>query len=425
MVIWLIGFAILIQVYYLYHFVEYANKELTRFLESVQLDDFARSFNRKKYGGSFSDLQNALTNLFQKFMKVRLEKEENFQYLQTVVQHVGVGLIVFKVNGEVELLNKAVKKLLGINQIKNIHTLEKDYPDLFSLMLKIKSGKQSLVPLEINGKSKHISVNATEMIMKKQKFKLISLYNIQSEIERERLTKELEIALQIQKKLLPDKGPELTGYDFSSLCLPAKEIGGDYYDYIQMENNQLTIIIGDVSGKGMPAAIYMTLTKGILQSFIHPSLSPSQVLIKANNILYRTLEKNFFVTVILGFLNPEDNKFVFSRAGHNPLIYFNAAEQNLSFLKPNGIGLGLDKGEKFQKSISETSIQLKKNDWLIFYTDGFTEAMNKQDEEYGEERLSNVIIENAQYSSEEMISAIKNSVKEFIQDRQQYDDMTM
>jgi len=245
--------------------------------------------------------------------------------------------------------------------------------------------------------------------------------------ERARIAKELEIARQVQQKLLPGKPPKIKGFEIEGICIPANEVGGDYYDFIRISDAKIGIAIGDVSGKGVPAAIYMTLTKGIIQSQVENQvrLSPEQVLIKTNHSLYNMMDTKSFVTMFFAVVDIKKKTLDFARAGHNPLLYFHHSDDRVVLLKPQGIALGIEKGEVFQGIIKRGHIQLEKGDLIAFYTDGFTEAMNKNLDEYGEERLCQVIRQNKEKPARMIIDLVIEDVHRFVKEYPQHDDMTM
>ncbi len=243
--------------------------------------------------------------------------------------------------------------------------------------------------------------------------------------ERERMAKELEIARQVQMKLLPKSSPELPGCDIAGFCLPAKEVGGDYYDFISLGERKLGVAIGDVSGKGVPAAIYMTLTKGVFQSHAEVDVSPKQVLTKVNGLMYRSIERGSFVSMFYAVIDLGLMKMRFARAGHNPAIYYNRKNQNISALEPSGIALGLEKGEVFAHVIKEQEMPLQSGDLFVLYTDGFSEAMNNEQQQYSEERLLQTIQKHSAASAEEIIHQVYLEIKSFTHEHPQHDDMTM
>ncbi len=244
--------------------------------------------------------------------------------------------------------------------------------------------------------------------------------------ERTRMQKELEIARRVQLGLLPKERPAMEGFDVAGICVPANEVGGDYFDFIQLQDGKLGLAIADVSGKGVPAAIYMTLTKGILQSHAESDLSPKTVLSKVNSLMYRTIERSWFVSMFYAVLDPQTRKMRFARAGHNPAFVINQNREKPQLLQTAGIGLGLEMGEIFNRTLAEGELQLSPGDTLVFYTDGFTEAIDEQGKEYGEERLLDFIQANDNGGGAAgILEKTVNEIRLFCGNAEQHDDMTM
>jgi len=243
--------------------------------------------------------------------------------------------------------------------------------------------------------------------------------------ERERMQKELEIARNVQVGLLPKESPVVNGFDISGTCLPAKEVGGDYFDFVRLGPAKLGIAVGDVSGKGVPAAIYMTLTKGILQSHAEENISPKLVLNKVNKLLYRTIEKNSFVSMFYAILDTDSRQLTYARAGHNPGIIVSQGEGNSTLLSAEGIALGLEEGTVFDKTLQENTIEVKTGDTLVFYTDGIVEAMNERLDEFGEKKFLEIIEKNRHLSSSRMIDLILKEIRDFAASYPQNDDITL
>ncbi len=264
--------------------------------------------------------------------------------------------------------------------------------------------------------------------IRKEEFRLEN-YGVPTHVkkisERERMKKELEIASHVQLSLLPKEKPNVKGYDIAGFSLPAKEAGGDYYDFVKLDKNQLGVAIGDVSGKGVGAAIYMTLTKGILQAHAEENASPKVVLNKVNRLLYKTIEKNTFVSMFYSVLDTENHTLLYSRAGHNPGILCANPDGETRLLKSSGIALGLEEGHIFSKTLVEETISVASGDTIVLYTDGFTEAMNPSLEEYGEDRLYEIIKNNRSKSPSKLIEIITHDVNHFVEDYKQHDDMTI
>ncbi len=243
--------------------------------------------------------------------------------------------------------------------------------------------------------------------------------------ERERLQRELEIAKDVQMSFLPNKDPQFEGLDISAKCIPALEVGGDYYDFVKLSDKKIGIIIGDVSGKGTQAAFYMTLTKGFVKALSKSTNSPAQMLNLMNELFYENVERGTFISMIYGIFDIENNTLKISRAGHNPLIVKSSLNNKTEFINSTGLALGLEKGTVFQKTIGEVEIKIQKGDTFVFYTDGFTEAMNSKKEEFSEERLIKSVESNSAFPAKEVLDKIFKDVKIFIGKAQQHDDMTM
>ncbi|HNW60694.1 MAG TPA: PP2C family protein-serine/threonine phosphatase [bacterium] len=244
-------------------------------------------------------------------------------------------------------------------------------------------------------------------------------------VENERLKRELEIARRVQMSFLPKENPRLPGLEISSTCVPASEVGGDYYDFIDLGGNRLGFAIGDVSGKGVSAAFYMTLTKGFLRSLSRTTWGPAQILIEMNRLFYENVDRGHFISLIFGVLDLETRKLTIARAGHDPIFWYRPQDDFFERLLPPGIALGLEPGEIFDAIIKETTIDIHPGDLFVLYTDGFSEAMNQYANEFSEERLAQSIRRHADLPTEEILAKIKTQVAHFVGHSPQHDDMTM
>jgi serine phosphatase RsbU (regulator of sigma subunit) len=379
----------------------------------------------KEFGPSFKELNKSLSDVVKQFQATRSETEEHILYLQTIVKQVGTGLISFNKNGDITLLNDSAKKILNINEIKNIRSLSGISGELIDTLNKIKTGGRELLKLSANGRQVYLSLFASEFKLRGEMYKLVSLHDIRSELERERLAQELEIAHQLQLRLLPKSNPAISGYEIHGYCLPAKEVGGDYYDFIELADDKIGIVIGDVAGKGLPAAIYMTLTKGIFLSFSKTNISPKNALIKVNHLLYRSLQKGSFVTMCFAVLDYKNNELTFARAGHEPLLHLTKGNPAIKEITPKGIGLGLEEGKIFESSFEEKKIKLNTDDIIILYTDGITDARDISLSNYGINRMKDVIIKNKELVADKIVEKIFRGVKNFSGDSSQFDDITL
>jgi len=242
--------------------------------------------------------------------------------------------------------------------------------------------------------------------------------------EKERIQRDLEIARQVQMTFLPREKPRLAGVDIASMCLPANEVGGDYYDFIPLGSNKLGIAVGDVSGKGIPAAFYMTLAKGFLRAQANHFPSARDVLVSMNDLFYENAERDMFISMIYAVIDVRARTLSFSRAGHNPVILRRSGHDTAEDVCPTGIALGLESGYLFSKTIEEICIQFKKDDVFLFYTDGLNEAQNQQKQEFTEDRLRKAVDQYAHYSADEMMIKIRDDILYFMDGASQHDDMT-
>jgi two-component system, NtrC family, nitrogen regulation sensor histidine kinase NtrY len=183
----ILGLIILFQIFSLIKYVEKSNQNFVRFLEAIKYEDFSQSFSGKKLGKSFDELKISFNDVLYKFQKTRAEKEEHHRYLQTVVQHIGIGLVSFEADGEVQLVNTAAKRLLKVNVLKNIKTLKVTNPLLVNTLFKLNPGEKKLVKVESNGEVQQLVIYGTEFILREQKYTLVSLQNIQTELEEKEM----------------------------------------------------------------------------------------------------------------------------------------------------------------------------------------------------------------------------------------------
>jgi serine phosphatase RsbU (regulator of sigma subunit) len=245
---------------------------------------------------------------------------------------------------------------------------------------------------------------------------------IRKSIERERLVREMTLAQEMQKKLLPQSLPLHPHIEIGAMSTPAFEVGGDYYDFIKLSGDRLGIIVGDVSGKGVPAAFYMSEVKGIFQSLSSQHVSPREFMIQANAVLAGSIDKHSFVSLIYGILDMGCGRLTLARAGHCPMVY--VGQTGAEYIRPDGMGLGLSEGSLFADSIEEHALQLYPGDVCLFYTDGITEA-HRYGDEYGYERLLTVAGDSRGISAANVKERVLQSVDTFIEHGAPHDDLTL
>ena len=212
-------------------------------------------------------------------------------------------------------------------------------------------------------------------------------------VEQERLQKEMQVAQEIQHSLLPNKVPTISGYDIGSLYRAAKEVGGDYYDFVHVDEETVGVVVADVSGKGVPGSLVMTMIRTALRMEARGNHSAAEVMARMNDFVTEDMKKGMFVTIFYVILDSKNRIISYSSAGHNPMILYRAETDETFFLNPRGfpVGISLPDNSLFRRSIDVEKIKLKKDDMLVIYTDGVTEAMNEERDQYGEDRLLSLI----------------------------------
>ncbi len=254
---------------------------------------------------------------------------------------------------------------------------------------------------------------------------------LQTEAEKKRLEEELRIARQIQMSLLPPGPLLMPGLEVAALCVPAREVGGDYYDFLTLGEGRVGVLIADVSGKGTSAALYMAELKGLVLALSQIYQSPRDLLIEVNRIISDNLDSRSFITMTYAVIDLTAGTLTYARAGHTPLIYLPAQGIDhgvAQVLTPSGmvLGLQLDGGpEKFVELLDERTLTIGPGDVFVLYTDGVTEAMNMESDLFGDSRLSGLVEEHGHLESSELRERILREVEAFVGEADQHDDMTM
>lgn len=247
---------------------------------------------------------------------------------------------------------------------------------------------------------------------------------LQESIKQERLEQELKIARDVQLKLLPQILPEIKNFDLEAYCLTAFEVGGDYYDFFYFADGKPGIIIGDVSGKGTSAALYMAEFKGIIQTLAKKHKTPYALTCDINEMIYPNIERRSFVSAIVAKIDPKKESMTFTRAGHTPILFCNGNSHHPQSIVTKGIGIGLDPGQKFNRILEEYTLSLNGSGTVILYTDGVTEARNGDGLEYGEERLLDLMQQCKENSAEQIKDKLLDSVSNFCGKTPLHDDLT-
>ncbi len=245
--------------------------------------------------------------------------------------------------------------------------------------------------------------------------------------EKKRLEEELRIAHEIQMSLLPQGPLSMPGLSITALCVPAREVGGDYYDLLPLGEHRLGVLIADVSGKGTSAALYMAELKGLVLSLSEIHTSPRSMLIAANRIIAQHLDARSFITMTYAVIDLQARSMTYARAGHTPLIHVPGHNGRARILAPDGlvVGLKIDNGELFERLLQEDTIALGAGDVYVFFTDGISEAMNARDDCFGENRLGQLVETHAHLPPDELRERVLREIAAFVGDAPQHDDMTM
>lgn len=287
--------------------------------------------------------------------------------------------------------------------------------------LRVKNKELGLI-ITIHDKDKTVDLNK-EMISALAIQASISFENTKNHLElliKERISQELHLASNIQKRILPDDISSFAGINIATYFAPAKEIGGDYYDY-SIKDGVFSISIADVSGKGAPAAFLMALSRSMLKTINYVSnYGPAEELNLFNKIIYKDITEDMFITILNAKYNLKEKTLIYSSAGHNPMVVYRKENDRVELLGTKGIAIGFME----EYSYRENKIELNEGDIVVFYTDGIIEAENAKKELFGIERLKDIVYKNKNLGVKELKEEILKKIKEFRKDHEQVDDIT-
>ena len=245
----------------------------------------------------------------------------------------------------------------------------------------------------------------------------------QMAVEKGRMERELQMAHEIQAGLLPGETPQVSGWEFVARWQPAREVAGDYYDFIPLDpgGGQLGLVIADVSDKGMPAALFMALTRSVVRASVGHAPSSADGIAHANRLICEDATGGMFVTLFYAQLNPETGDMTYVNAGHNPPLLYRADQDLLTELTSTGMALGVMEDTSFE----QRTVRLNAGDFVFLYTDGVTEALDSQRREFGEERLQRVILDKRHAPAAEMVAGLEQALREFVGASSPADDITI
>jgi len=321
---------------------------------------------------------------------------------------------------------------VNIQSIENVHNksgIENEFPNLskynFELMIPMQLQGETRGLLLLGKRINNIQYSETdiEFINSVGTLAIISLENKRlflEALEKQKLEEELEIAKGIQRNLLPKEMPQLTNFQISAMSISSKQVGGDYYDIIKSEDGRYFIGIGDVSGKGVPASLLMANLQAFLKSITRQGYDIAASTQIINDLVSENTTDGRFITFFWLLLDDQKKEMTYVNAGHNPPLLIR--DKKITYLDKGGMLLGVMK--TFVPYESEI-VQLQKDDILVMFTDGVTEAKNREDEEYSDKKLENLLTQKTFSSSEEIMDDVKKSIDEFVAGESQSDDITL
>ncbi len=240
-------------------------------------------------------------------------------------------------------------------------------------------------------------------------------------VENERLERELLMAQQVQQSLLPAELPHIPGWDFARRWRPARKVSGDFYDLIFEGPDQLGLVIADVTDKGLPASLFMVFARSALRAALGQILTPAEAIAVANNLVCRDSFEGLFATQVYARLMTASGQLTYVNSGHNPPLCYRAQQDDIQLLTRTGLPLGVMEDSRYE----ERSLVLEPGDFILFYTDGITEAVNEADQEFGLERLQAVIYKLRACSTDEILSGLESALSEYADGSQAFDDITL
>jgi sigma-B regulation protein RsbU (phosphoserine phosphatase) len=243
--------------------------------------------------------------------------------------------------------------------------------------------------------------------------------------EKKRLDHDLEIARDIQRILLPAEAPAINGFQISGINVPARQVSGDYFDYIRVDDERLGVAIADVSGKGVPASLIMAICRSVLRAEAARNPSPADVLRKVNRQLYPDIKEDMFISMAYLILDHERDGITLARAGHDAPLLYKRQSQTVSTIKPPGMVVGIDSGNVFDRLTTDFTVPLERDDCLVLYTDGVTEALNADGDEFGLDRMIQSVRASATDGAQTIVKRIIEDVRNFTGSLPQNDDITL
>ncbi|MGF1655377.1 MAG: PP2C family protein-serine/threonine phosphatase [Verrucomicrobiales bacterium] len=262
-------------------------------------------------------------------------------------------------------------------------------------------------------------------IAEQSAFALYSALVFSDANEKKRLEHDLDIARDIQRILLPSIPPTVPGFELSGMNIPAQYVSGDYFDFIHVDQDRLGVVVADVSGKGVPASLIMAMCRSVLRTQAMGNPSPADVLRRVNAHLYPDIKEDMFISVAYLILNHATGEIAIARAGHDPPLFYHHGDGSITKLCPAGMAIGIDSGDVFSRITKEIQVPMQSQDCLLLYTDGITEALDRQGDEFGLERLIHGVKKHATKGASNVVKQLNQEVRGFAGEHPQSDDITL
>lgn len=306
---------------------------------------------------------------------------------------------------------------------------KRDYPGTVVVMITGQGSEEKAVEAMRSGADDYFPKPFTfekidEMLVRLDKAIELECLRMENQNFHRRLETELDIARKIQQVLLPQQIPSIASVDIGTSSQSAASVGGDYHDLIRLASGNLGVAIGDVSGKGMPAALLMANAQASVRRYSESTYSPKEIIYRINNSICpicQYIEEHRFITLFYGILDPHSKKLIYSNAGHNYPLILGGGRDNFTELESTGMPCGILENTPYE----ERDVTLKLNDTVVFYTDGITEAMNAHGEMFGLDRLKAATLGQSQSSSIELTAHIHRELSDFTKNAPQHDDLTL
>lgn len=313
---------------------------------------------------------------------------------------------------------------LALTKEESFYAMEMGEKLLIGFPLMIKTEFFGVMIIEETSEARRFRQKRIDIIIGIAQQVAMSIQNEQLQLEtvaRERLEYEFHLARQIQQTFLPEKLPEFEDWGLAAYWRPARQVGGDFYDVFELPNGELGLMIADVSDKGIPAALFMAVTRTLLRAVILENTSPAWVLQRINDLLIPENKQGMFVTIVYAVLCPESGTLTYANAGHNPPFLISTNDMEIEGLHRTGMALGIVENTIIQERV----IKLLENDCVLFFTDGITEAVSPEQDLFGDDRLRSILIDNLNSPAEKIVKSIEEAVYEFMGSTFLIDDLTM